>query len=134
MCAGIHSNPGPSQPKTIVQFNCNGVWSSKTEIQDFIDANQVKIVDLQETKLHAKSKQPNFQNYNLVRWGRPVGWLVCRIASVRCPTNHWGRLRWWRRAGRVRRGERVRREVIKGCMSTEKVSGFTRMSPKIKDG
>jgi hypothetical protein len=57
-----------------------------------------------------------------------VGWLVCRIASVRCPTNHWGRLRWWRLE------VRVRREVIKGRTSTEKVSGFTRMSLKIKDG
>ena len=77
MCAGVHPNPGPSHthvhPKTLVQFNCNGIHSSKTEIQDFIDKYQVKIVALQETKLNAKSKQPSFLNYNLVKRDRPAG-------------------------------------------------------------
>jgi hypothetical protein len=68
LCAGIHPNPGPNpSPITIVQFNCNGVYSPKKEVQDFINKHQVKIVALQETRLYAKSKQPIFQNYNLVR-------------------------------------------------------------------
>jgi exonuclease III len=74
LCAGIHPNPGPDpSPITIVQFNCNGVYTSKNEIQDFINKHQVKIVALQETKLNANSKQLSFQNYNLVRRDRPVG-------------------------------------------------------------
>jgi hypothetical protein len=76
MCAGIHPHPGPQGPDlstTFVQFNCSGLFSSKTELQNYIVNHQVKIVALQETKLNAKSKHPNFQGYNLVRKDRPVG-------------------------------------------------------------
>jgi hypothetical protein len=39
MCAGLHPNPGPSynsSPKTIIQFNCNGIQNFINELQDFL--------------------------------------------------------------------------------------------------
>jgi exonuclease III len=77
MCAGIHPNPGPpnttSPPKTFLQFNCNGIQSSKAVLQDFLLNNQVKVAALRETKLNSKSKQPSFQDYTLVHKDRPAG-------------------------------------------------------------
>ena len=62
-----------TSPKTFMQFNCNGIQSSKAELQDFLVNNQVKIVAIQETKLSAKSKNPSFTDYNLIRKDRPTG-------------------------------------------------------------
>jgi exonuclease III len=75
MCAGIHPHLGPLDPvyKTFVQFNCNGVLSSKTELQTFLTNHRVKIAALQESKLTTKSKTPSFLGYNVVHKDRPVG-------------------------------------------------------------
>ena len=76
MCAGIHPNPGPSgstQYKTFIQHNCNGIHSSRAELQTFLVNYQVKIAALQETKLYDRSKTPVFQGYNLIRKDRPTG-------------------------------------------------------------
>jgi hypothetical protein len=77
-CAGIHPNTGPLGPQsvqslTFLQFNCNGIQNSRTELQDFVLKNHVKVAAIQETKLNVKSKQPSFQDYTLVRRDRPTG-------------------------------------------------------------
>jgi hypothetical protein len=67
MCAGIYPYPGPQGPDlsiNFMQFNCNGLYSSRTELQDYIVKHQVKIITLQETKLNARSKLSNFQGFN----------------------------------------------------------------------
>jgi hypothetical protein len=74
--AGLHPNPGPSDqtpPRTIVQFNCNGIQNSRTELQDFLDKFQLKVLALQETKLTPRSKSLSFQDYTLVCKDRQVG-------------------------------------------------------------
>jgi hypothetical protein len=63
ICTGLHLNPDPSDiytPKTIIQFNCNGIQNSKTEPQDFLMIYQVKMVAIQEINLISKSKSPCF--------------------------------------------------------------------------
>jgi hypothetical protein len=80
LCAGIPPNPGPlikglnmTSSKTFMQFNCNGIQSSKAEIQDFLIKHQVKVAAIQETKLTPKSKSLSFTDYNLVRKDCPIG-------------------------------------------------------------
>ena len=58
---------------SFLQFNCNGVKNSLTEINSFLHQHKVKIACLQETRLSAKDKDPSFLNYSLLRKERPVG-------------------------------------------------------------
>ena len=58
---------------TFLQYNCNGVRNSLSELNNFLHENGVKVACLQETRLAAKIKDPSFPDYNLLRRDRPVG-------------------------------------------------------------
>jgi exonuclease III len=75
MCAGVHPNAGPMPYPhyTFIQFKCNGIQNTRSELQEFLNNHQVKVAAIQETKLTAKYKKNNFQGYTLVRRDRPVG-------------------------------------------------------------
>jgi hypothetical protein len=75
MYAGIHPNPGSSltQPKTFLQFKCNGILSSKSELKNFLVNNHVKVAALQEKKLNLKSKSPKFKDFDLIHKDRLTG-------------------------------------------------------------
>ena len=51
----------------ILQWNANGIGNKQTELSIFLEAHNVKVVTIQESKLTAKSRSPNIQNYTLVR-------------------------------------------------------------------
>ena len=57
----------------ILQWNANGIGSKQTELSIFLEAHNVKVADIQESKLTAKSRSPNIQNYILVRQDRRLG-------------------------------------------------------------
>ena len=54
----------------ILQWNCNGIKNKLTELHNFIIEHNIKIVVLQETKLTAKSTQPNMDGFTLIRKDR----------------------------------------------------------------
>ena len=53
----------------ILQWNANGISNKQTELSIFL----VKVAAIQESKLTAKSRSPNIQNYTLVRQDRRQG-------------------------------------------------------------
>ena len=57
----------------ILQWNANGIGSKQTERSIFLEAHNVKVAAIQESKLTAKSRSPNIQNYTLVRQDRRLG-------------------------------------------------------------
>ena len=57
----------------ILQWNANGIGSKQTELSIFLEAHNVKVAAIQESKLTAKSRSPNIQNYTLVRQDRRLG-------------------------------------------------------------
>ena len=57
----------------ILQWNANGIGNKQTELSIFLEAHAVKVAVIQESKLTAKSKGPNIQNYTLVRQDRRQG-------------------------------------------------------------
>ena len=57
----------------ILQWNANGIGSKQTELSFFLEAHNVKVAAIQESKLTAKSRSPNIQNYTLVRQDRRLG-------------------------------------------------------------
>ena len=82
----VHPNPGPSRyPSTahtptlsdktfnILQWNANGIGNKQTELSIFLEAHNVKVVAIQESKLTAKSRSLNIQNYTLVQQDRRQG-------------------------------------------------------------
>ena len=52
---------------SILQWNKNGIGNKQTEISIFLEAHDVKVAAIQESKLTTKSRIPNIQNYTLVR-------------------------------------------------------------------
>ena len=54
----------------ILQWNANGIGNTQTELNIFLEAHNVKVAAIQESKLTAKSRSPNIQNYTLVRHER----------------------------------------------------------------
>ena len=75
----------------ILQWNANGIGNKRMELSIFLEAHNVKVVAIQETKLTAKSS-PSFQNYTLVRQDRrldPGGGLLffVSITQSASPTN-----------------------------------------------
>ena len=70
----------------ILQWNANGIGNKQTELSIFLDAHDVKVAIIQESKLTAKSRSPNIQNYTLVqhdqRQGPGGGLLFCIHNSV----------------------------------------------------
>ena len=57
----------------ILQWNANGIGSKQTELSIFLKTHNVKVAAIQESKLTAKSRSPNIQNYTLVRQDRRLG-------------------------------------------------------------
>ena len=57
----------------ILQWNANGIGSKQTELSIFLEEHNVKVAAIQESKLTAKSRSPNIQNYTLVRQDRRLG-------------------------------------------------------------
>ena len=53
----------------ILQWNANGIGNKQAELSIFLEAHNVKVAAIQESKLTAKSSSPNIQirNYTLVR-------------------------------------------------------------------
>ena len=63
----------------ILQWNANGIGNKQTELSIFLEAHDIKVAAIQESKLTAKSRSPNIQNYTLVRQDRrqvPGGGLL----------------------------------------------------------
>ena len=54
----------------ILQWKANGISNKRTQLSIFLEAHNVKVVAIQESKLTAKSRSPNIQNYTLVRQDR----------------------------------------------------------------
>ena len=46
----------------ILQWNANGIGNKQTELSIFLEAHNVKVAAIQESKLTAKSRSPNIQN------------------------------------------------------------------------
>ena len=72
--------PTPSHMPTIsdktfniLQWNANGIGIKQTELSIFLEAHNVKVAAIQESKLTAKSRSPNIQNYTLVQQDRRLG-------------------------------------------------------------
>ena len=65
----------------IRQWNANGIGNKQTELSIFLEAHNVKVAAGQESKLTAKSRSPNIQNYTLVRQG-PGGGLLFFIHNL----------------------------------------------------
>ena len=57
----------------ILQWNANGIGNKQTELSIFLEAHNVKVAAIQESKLTAKSRSPNIQNYTAVRHDRRQG-------------------------------------------------------------
>ena len=57
----------------IQQRNANGIGNKQTELSIFLEAHDVKVAAIQESKLTAKSRSPNIQTYTLVRQDRHQG-------------------------------------------------------------
>ena len=57
----------------ILQWNANGIDNKQTELSIFLEGHNVKMAVIQESKLTAKSRSPNIQNYTLVRQDRCQG-------------------------------------------------------------
>ena len=57
----------------ILHWNANGIGNKQTELCIFLEAHNVKVAAIQESKLTAKSRSPNIQNYTLVRHDRRQG-------------------------------------------------------------
>ena len=57
----------------ILQWNANGIGNKQTELSIFLEAHNVKVAAIQESKLTAKSRSPNIPNYTLVRHDRRQG-------------------------------------------------------------
>ena len=76
-------SPPPTMPDksfNILQWNANGIGNKQTELSIFLVAHNVKVASILESKLTAKSRSPNIQNYTLVRQDRcqgPQGGAYC---------------------------------------------------------
>ena len=57
----------------ILHWNANGIGNKQTELSIFLEAFNVRVAAIQESKLTAKSRSPNIQNYTLVRHDRHQG-------------------------------------------------------------
>ena len=51
----------------ILQWNANGTGNKQTELSIFLEAHNVNVMAIQESKFTAQSRSPNIQNYNLER-------------------------------------------------------------------
>ena len=74
------SPPSPAHTTTIsdktfniLQWNANGIGNKQTELSIFIEAHNVKVAAIQESKHTGKWRSPNIQNYTLVQHDRHLG-------------------------------------------------------------
>ena len=65
-----HNNDDRVYNLNILQWNCNGIRNKTSELSNFIQQHQIKVVVLQETKLSNKSTSPEILNFSLVRKDR----------------------------------------------------------------
>ena len=59
-----------------------GIGSKQTELSIFLEAHNVKVAAIQESKLTAKSRSPNIQNYTVVRQDRRLGPGGCLLFFI----------------------------------------------------
>lgn len=69
----LHRPPNPSPLPRILQFNVNGLRTSKSELASYLRENNVKVACLQETKLRPNNSDPSFPGYALLRRDRQGG-------------------------------------------------------------
>ena len=76
--AGISPNPGPSRPSRpncdfpkILQFNIDGIQTSRHELNLFHHENDVRVACIQETKLRPHHRDPSFPGYAFLCRDRP---------------------------------------------------------------
>ena len=50
----------------LLQWNANGIGKKLTELSIFLEAHNIKVAAIQESKLTAKSRSLNIQNYTIV--------------------------------------------------------------------
>ena len=85
-----HSPAHTMSDKTfnILQWNANGISNKQTELSIFLEAHDFKVAAIQESKLRAKSRSSNIQNYTIVRQDRrqcPGGGLLFLFSFNRKP-------------------------------------------------
>ena len=68
-----HTSTMSDKAFNILQWNANGIGNKQMELSIFLEAHNVKVVAIQESKLTAQSRSPNIQNYTLVRQDRCLG-------------------------------------------------------------
>ena len=68
-----HTPTMPDKTFNILQWNANGIGNKQTELSIFLEAHDIKVAAIQESKLTAQSRSPNIQNYTLVRQDRRQG-------------------------------------------------------------
>ena len=66
--------PSPAHTPTMSDKTFNILqWNKQTELGIFLEAHDVKVAAIQDSKLMAQSRSPNIQNYTLVRQDRRQG-------------------------------------------------------------
>ena len=68
-----HNSTMSDKALNIFQLNGNGIGNKQGELSIFLEAHNVKVVAIQESKFTAQSRSPNIQNYTLVRQDRRIG-------------------------------------------------------------
>ena len=68
-----HMHAMSDKTVNILQWKANGIGNKQTELSIFFEAHNVKVAAIQESKLTAQSRNPNIQNYTLVRHDLRIG-------------------------------------------------------------
>ena len=63
---------GAEQTLRVLQWNADGVWCKKAELEELLVRRKVGVAMVQESKLGEKSKTPVFEGYTVVRKDRVV--------------------------------------------------------------
>ena len=87
-----HTHTMSDKMFNIQQWNANGIGNKQTELSIFLEAHDVKLAAIQESKLTTKSRCTNIQNYTLVRQDRRQGprgglmffLLITQSAALAC--------------------------------------------------
>ena len=61
-----HTSSMSNKTFNILQWNANGIGNKQTELSIFLEAHNVKVAGIQESKFTAQSRSPNIQKYTLV--------------------------------------------------------------------
>ena len=65
-----HTSTMSDKAFNILQWNANDIGTKPTELSIFLEAHNVKVAPIQESKITVQSRSPNIQNYTLVRQDR----------------------------------------------------------------